>query len=101
MVTADTEMSTIDLHYEEFTSRDGCRLTEELAEQLAHQAQDEVRRRNLVPGRKSLAGAGQHSPTIRVRVPEQLRERAERRAADKGVSLCALTREALEQYLAS
>lgn len=101
VVTADTEISTIDLHREEFTLRDGRRLTEELADQLAHQAQDEIRRRNLVPGRKSLSGSGQHSPTIRVRVPEQLREQAERRAADEGVSLSALTREALEHYLAS
>lgn len=101
IVTANTEMSAIDLDREEFTLRDGRRLTEELAEQLAHQAQDEIRQRNLVPGRKSLSGSGQHSPTIRVRVPEQLREQAERRAADEGVSLSALTREALERYLAS
>ncbi len=101
VVPPETEISTIDLDREEFTLHDGRRLTEVLAEKLAQQAQDEIRRRNLVPGRKSLSGAGQHSPTIRVRVPEQLREKAERRAADEGLSLSALTREALEHYLAS
>jgi predicted DNA binding CopG/RHH family protein len=101
VITPDTEISTIDLDHEEFILPDGRRLTEELAEQLARDAGDEIRRRNLIPGRKSLSGDGQHSPTIRVRVPEQLREQAQQRAATEGVSLSALTREALEHYLAS
>ena len=101
VVTLETQISTIDLDREEFILRDGRRLTEELAEQLAREGVAEARRRNLIPGRKSLSGQGQHSPTIRVRVPEQLREKAEQRAATEGLSLSALTREALEHYLAS
>lgn len=101
VVTPDTEISTIDLGREEFIVPDGRRLTEELAAQLARDAQNELRRRNLIPGRKSLSGGGQHSPTIRVRVPGQLREQAEQRAAAEGVSLSELTREALAHYLAS
>lgn len=101
VITTDTEASDIDLSREEFTLQDGRRLTEDLAEQLASEARAEIGRRNLVPGRKSLSGGGQHSPTIHVRVPEQLHERAEQRAAAEGVSLSSLTREALEAYLAS
>lgn len=100
VVTADTEVRDTDLIREEFILRDGRRLTEDLAEQFAQEARAEIGRRNLIPGRKSLSGDGQHSPTIRVRVPEELRERAEQRAAADGVSLSNLAREALEAYLA-
>jgi hypothetical protein len=101
VVTADTKVTNIDLDREQIVLRDGRRLTEGLAEELALEAQAEIGRRNLIPGRKSLSGDGQHSPTIRVRVPERLRAAAERRAAAEGVSLSVLTREALERYLAS
>lgn len=77
------------------------RLTDELAEQAARQGVAEARRRNLVPGRKSLAGDGSHSPRVQFRLPESLREAAEARAAQEGVSLSVLAREALERYLAS
>ncbi len=100
VVTPDTAVSSIDLDRQEFTLRDGRRLTEDLAEQLASQARAEIGRRNLIPGRKSLSGGGQHSPTIHVRVPEQLHERAEHRAAAEGMSLSSLARKALEAYLA-
>lgn len=69
------------------------------AEQLARQALAEVRRRNLVPGRKSLSGGSVHPPRVQFRVPEAIRERAEQRAAAEGKSLSALAREALERYL--
>jgi len=62
----------------------------ELAEQLAREGAAEARRRNLIPGRKCLAGDGSHSPRVQVRVPESLR------AAAEGVSLSVLAREALE-----
>lgn len=100
VVTANAEVSNIDLSREEFTLPDGHRLTEDRAEQLASEARAEIGRRNLIPGRKSLSGGGQHSPIIHVRVPEQLHERAEQRAAAEGVSLSSLAREALEAYLA-
>jgi len=100
VVTPDAEVSPVDLSREEFILRNGQRLTEDLAEQLANDARAEIRQRNLIPGRKSLSGAtGQHSPTIRVRVPEDLRALAERRAADEGVTLSVLARDALTAYL--
>jgi len=49
VVTADTEISPIDLDREEFTLRGGRRLTEALAKELADEARAEIRRGNLIP----------------------------------------------------
>ena len=94
-------VSEIDLDVEEVHLPDGTRLTEAKAEQLAAEVLAEVRRRNLVPGGKSLNGDGSHSPRVQFRVPEEIRERAQSRAAAEGISLSALARRALERYLAS
>jgi predicted HicB family RNase H-like nuclease len=91
----------LDLDKEEFILNDGRRLTNELAEQIAEETLAEVRRRNLIPGGKSLSGAGAYSPRVQFRVPQDLREQAERVAEDEGVSLSALARHALEDYLRS
>jgi predicted HicB family RNase H-like nuclease len=98
-VGPDAEIEDVDLDEEEVHLPDGTRLTEQRAEQLARRALAEVRRRNLVPGRKSLSGGSVHSPRVQFRVPEAIRERAEQRAAAEGKSLSALAREALEHYL--
>jgi predicted HicB family RNase H-like nuclease len=91
----------VDLDREDVRLKDGRRLTPELAEQLERAGVNEARRRNLIPGRKSLSGDGSHSPRVQFRVPDTLREAAETRAAKEGVSLSVLAREALEHYLAS
>lgn len=96
----EVEVTDIDLDKEEFHLRDGRQLTEELAGKLSAEARAEIGRRNLIPGRKSLSGGTTHSPVIRVRVPAQLHRAVEQRAAE-GVTISALTREALELYLAS
>jgi predicted HicB family RNase H-like nuclease len=101
VITPDTVISDVDLDAEVVRLKDGRRLTDQLAEQLADETLAEVRRRNLVPGRKSLTGGSTHSPRVQFRVPEPLREAAEQRAAQEGVSLSMLAREALERYLAS
>lgn len=88
----------LDLDEEEFIIKDGRRLTNELAEQIAGETLAEVRRRNLVPGGKSLSGGGMHSPRVQFRVPQDLRTQAERVAEHEGVSLSALARHALEDY---
>jgi predicted HicB family RNase H-like nuclease len=98
-VGPDAVIEDVDLDEEEVRLPDGTRLTEQRAEQLARQALAEVRRRNLVPGRKSLSGGSVHSPRVQFRVPEAIREQAEQRAAAEGKSLSALAREALEHYL--
>ncbi|MEO6880261.1 MAG: hypothetical protein ABI181_04820 [Mycobacteriaceae bacterium] len=79
----------------------GRELTETDAVELAASTLAEVRRRNLVPGRKSLGGDGRHSPRVQFRVPDSVRVEAERRAEREGVSLSALARTALVHYLAS
>ncbi|RDI47223.1 CopG family ribbon-helix-helix protein [Nocardia mexicana] len=78
----------------------GEELTEERAEEIAKASLWEIRRQNLVPGRKSLSGGGKHSPVVQFRVPEELRERLDARAAAEGVTPSKLARIALEQYLA-
>lgn len=101
VVTQDDPIEDIDLDTEVVRLKDGRRLTNELAEQLAEETLVEARRRNLVPGRKSLSGGGIHSPRVQFRLPDSLRSAAEKRAAEEGVSLSVLARDALERYLAS
>ncbi|HEY8717440.1 ribbon-helix-helix domain-containing protein [Pengzhenrongella sp.] len=101
VVTRDDTIHDVDLNTEVVRLPDGRRLTDDLAEQLAAEALAEARRRNLIPGRKSLTGPGVHSPRVQFRVPEAILEQAERRAEAEGVSLSTLAREALEHYLAS
>ena len=101
VVSTDDTITDVDLNDDAVHLTDGRRLTDELAEQLADDTLAEARRRNLVPGRKSLTGGNVHSPRVQFRVPESLREAAEQRAAAEGVSLSELAREALEHYLAS
>ena len=79
----------------------GHELRESAVEALAAATLEEVRRRNLVPGRKSLSGDGSHSPRVQFRVPESVIAEAERRAEQDGVSLSTLARTALVHYLAS
>ena len=101
VVTEDDTIEDVDLDTEVVRLKDGRRLTNELAERLAEETLADARHRNLVPGRKSLSGGAIHSPRVQFRVPDALRAAAEQRAAEKGVSLSELAREALEHYLAS
>ena len=90
----------IDLDVEDFEYQ-GERLTNERAEQIAQETLAEARRRNLIPGGKSLSGGTVHSPRVQFRVPEELRKQAELVAEDEGVSISALARHALEDYMRS
>ena len=94
------EVEDVDRELEELRLTDGCRLTRDPAEQLARALVPDARRRNLIPGGKSLAGDGSHSPRVQFRVTETLRAAAEAKAAAEGVSLSAVVRQALAQYLA-
>ena len=100
MVGPDSTIADVDLDEEDVRLPDGRRLTNELAEKMAREGMSEARRRNLVPGGKSLGGDGSHSPRVQFRVPRSLRAAAEAKAAAEGVSLSTLAREALEHYLA-
>jgi hypothetical protein len=99
-IGSDAQISDIDLDAEEFYVN-GTRLTDERADVLAADAVRAARARNLIPGRKSLSGDGSHSPRVQFRVPESVRDHAQRRADQEGVSLSTLARRALGQYLAS
>jgi predicted HicB family RNase H-like nuclease len=82
----------VDLEGEDVRLADGTRLTEEVAEAIV----EEVRRRG---GRPSLSGAPARSPQIAFRVSPEVRDRAERAAADEGKTVSQLAREALEARL--
>jgi hypothetical protein len=90
-----------DLDKEPITLPSGRVIDNAGAEALARETLAAARNRNLIPGRKSLSGGSTHSPRVQFRVPDEIREKAEKRAKEKGVTLSVLAREALEQYLAS
>ncbi|MFC7620945.1 hypothetical protein [Microlunatus sp. GCM10028923] len=77
----------------------GEELTDSRAEQIAQEALAAVRRRNLVPGRKSLTGDGKHSPVVQFRVPGPVREALEAQAEREGLTRSKLARKALDEYL--
>lgn len=60
---------------------------------------DNIRRRNLVPGGKSLSSDGSHSPALNVRLPVKLRVRLHARAIAEGVGDSKIARAAIEAYL--
>ena len=100
VVGADASIIDVDLDADVVTVK-GRRLTEAGAEQLARQTLAEARRRNLIPGRKSLTEGSTHSPRVQFRVPEAVATQAQERARAEGKSLSELAREALLRYLAS
>lgn len=59
----------------------------------------EIRRRNLLPGGKSLSASGQHSPVLQVRLSDELEQELKARAAAEGVSVSKLARRAIDEFL--
>jgi len=100
VVRADASIEDVDLDDAVVTVR-GRRLTEAGANKLALETLAEARRRNLIPGRKSLTKGTTHSPRVQFRVPEAVATQARDRARVEGKSLSELAREALLRYLAS
>lgn len=98
-IPLDATIEDVDLDKEEVYLPDGRRLTDELADKLAKEALAAARRRNLIPGRKSLTAPGEHSPVLRFRVPDSVHRRLEERAAKEGKTLSKVAREAVEAYL--
>ena len=89
----DVEVEEIDLDAGDVTFR-GEVLTESRADEVAA----EVLART--PGRPSLSGAREHSPSLTIRLPQQERARLDRLAASQGRKTAELVREALQDYLA-
>ena len=86
----------IDLDVEVVRDKKGRRITERRAQEIA--AETLVK---AGAGRPSLTGPGTHSPEIKARVPEELRDRLAAAARDRGTTSSTLIREALVRYLAS
>jgi predicted HicB family RNase H-like nuclease len=85
----------IDLDVEVVKDKQGQRITEQRAQQMATEA---LARAGV--GRPSLTRPGARSPEIKARVPEELRERLTAAARARGTTASTLIREALESYLA-
>ena len=86
----------VDLDVEEVYLDDGTRLTETKAEELAERTLARLR-----PGRPSITGSGEHTPSLTVRVPRETRAALEEIAARQGRRLADVSREALDDYIAS
>jgi predicted HicB family RNase H-like nuclease len=69
------------------------------AELEARDRSNDRSRANLIPGRKSLSGGGRHSPVVNVRVSEATRGRLDEIAAQRGVSVSRIAREAIDAYI--
>lgn len=96
VIRPDTPVSDIDLDKEVFMLDDGTRLTEDKAEQI-EDALAERRIANLIPGRKSLAGDGSHSPIVQFRSPRK--NEGQEIADELGISLSEFARRAYDAYL--
>jgi hypothetical protein len=81
-------------------SKSGVPITDELAEQLADEAEVgyELKRAKRV-GRKSLAGGDGTSPRVNFRMTAELQARAQARAEREGKTVSEIAREALEHYV--
>ncbi len=81
-------------------SKTGIPITDELAEQLADEAEAGYQ---LTPakrvGRKSLGGTDGASPRVNFRMTAELQARAQARADREGKTVSEIAREALEQYV--
>lgn len=86
---------------QEWITQSGTVITEDVAEELAEEAErgyDVEHLERRFAGRPSL-GAGGISPRVSFRAPEDLYAAAWKRADKEGRSLSDLAREALERYL--
>jgi predicted HicB family RNase H-like nuclease len=90
----------------EWTTSDGQVFTEDDAARLAREFEADDNALDGVEitlprkvGRPSLTGGAGTSPQVSFRLSPSVRERAERLAADRGTTVSALAREALEQFV--
>ncbi|MGH3545905.1 MAG: hypothetical protein ACRDPW_08265 [Mycobacteriales bacterium] len=86
-------------------AQSGAEISDNLAKQLADEAEAgyDLRQGHVAHigrGRPSLSGK-ETSPQVTIRIPTQLRVKADQRAHHEGRTVSALAREALERYLAA
>ena len=95
VVSKDAIVSNVDLEQEEFILRDGRKLTDQVAAEIAAEALARTRQRNLIPGRKSLGRNGKHSPIVQFRLAEDDLDYISRAAAQNGQTISAFARQAV------
>lgn len=88
----DVEVEEVDLDTADVRYR-GEKLTEARAEEVAAGVLSRT------PGRPSLSGTKEKSPSLTIRLPKQERARLEQVAAKQGRRTSEVVREALEDYL--
>lgn len=88
----DLDKEVVIVNGERLTEADALAVTEELAGRERSNA-------NLIPGRKSLSGGGEHSPIVQTRVPVEVRARLQAIAERRGVRTSKLLREAIDQFI--
>lgn len=88
----DVEVEEVDLDQTDARYR-GKRLTEAEAQRVAQEVLSRT------PGRPSLSGTGEVSPSLTVRLPKQVRARLDAVAAEQGRRPSEVVREALRDYL--
>jgi len=88
----DVEVEEVDLDTADVRYR-GEKLTEARAERVAADILSRT------PGRPSLSGASEKSPSLTIRLPKQDRARLENIAAKQGRRASEVIREALDDYL--
>lgn len=88
----DVDKEIVIVNGERFTEQDAEDLDAELSGRDRSNA-------NLVPGRKSLSGAGEHSPIVQTRVPTTVRVKLQKIADRRGVRTSKLLREAIDQFI--
>lgn len=88
----DVEVEEVDLDTADVRYR-GEKLTEARAERVAADILSRT------PGRPSLSGASEKSPSLTIRLPKQDRARLENIAARQGRRASEVVREALDDYL--
>jgi len=82
------------------TTKLGTPLTEELADELAREAEIGYDLTHARPvGRRSLAGSTGKSPRLNFRVTRDLYDHATERAEREGKTLSEIARDALEHYV--
>jgi hypothetical protein len=74
---------------------------EPLTDERVDQIVADVRRKNLVPGGKSLNGDGSHAKALSVRLPDDVRTKIEAIASARGIRPSKLVREVLADYVRS
>lgn len=85
---------------EPLRSKSGVPITDEIAEQLADEAEAGYKLTAAKRvGRKSLGGARGSSPRVNFRMTSELQARAQARADREGKTVSEIAREALEEYV--